>query len=290
MIKKLIFISVFFFAKQISFAQCIIPCNSNVGVFSNNNPATIAYDNMGSSFHSTYSVEEIGNRFWGEQMQSNGLSDLLTPQFINSTNYSVLTGKIYHIGLGSNSINDVQYVVLTSTGLFVGGSINAVISSSVLNTQTFSKISINGKSDGLPTGISPDSVKMMFVTEGSIIITTCGGRVFVLSQHTFIRGGRGAGSNTSWSQVMQSTSIPLTNVIVARGCSRVGYALKKDSTIWTWGEGNLKGDGSGYYTCDSAVKMNLPPGVTGVKMIQATRMTTSSYPITFLARIKEYTL
>jgi len=277
MMRRIVLLGIFILGVQILSAQCIISCNSNVGVFSNDDPTTIAYDNLGSAFHSTYSIEEIGNRFWGEQMQSNGFSDLLNPQFINSSYYSALTGSVYHIGIGSSSINNVQFVVLTSTGLFVGGSVGSVIHNSVSSNQVFSKITVNGKSDGLPTGILPDSVKMMFVTQGSIIITTCGGRVFVLSIHPFIRGGKGAGSNTSWSQVMQSSGIPLTNVIAARGCAKVGYALKKDSTIWTWGEGILKGDGSGFFSSDSAIKMTLPAGVTGIKMIQATRMNTTNY-------------
>ncbi|MBL7789814.1 MAG: gliding motility-associated C-terminal domain-containing protein [Chitinophagales bacterium] len=277
MSRILFMLVVFLLSTKLIFTQCIIPCNSNVGIFSTNNASTIAYDNMGSAFHSTYSVEEIGNRFWGEQMQSDGISNLLTPQFINPTNYPVLTGKIYHIGIGSNSISDVQYVVLTSTGLFVGGTVQCVISSQILGTNSFSKISVNGKLDGLPTGITPDSVKMMFVTQGSIIITTCGGHVFVLSIHSFIRGGRGGGSNTTWSQVMQSVGKPLTNVIAVRGCPRVAYALKNDSTIWTWGEGILRGDGSGFFSSDSAIQMTLPSGVTGVKMIQSTRMTTNNF-------------
>ena len=252
-------------------AQCVINCNSNVGVYSTNDARTIGYDNMGSAFHSTYSIEEAGNRVWGEQMFNDGVLHLYSPKYINSGNFPGLTGNIYHIGIGSYNIYNAQLIILTSTGLFVSGEPNNVISSTIKNTSGFQKISVNGKADGLPSGISPDSVKMMFVTFKSIIITTCGGRVFVLSMDTRIRGGKGAGTNTSWSQVLQSAGVPLNNVIAARGCARIGYALKADSTIWTWGDNVLLGNGTSSLHTDTAMQMTLPSGVTGIKMIQATR-------------------
>lgn len=269
--KKSILLALILSLSQFLLAQCIINCNSNVGVYSTNDASTIGYDNMGSAFHSTYSIEEAGNRVWGEQMFNDGTSHLYSPKYINSGNFPGLTGNIYHIGIGSNSIYNPQLIILTSTGLFVSGTPNNVISSTIKNSNGFQKISVNGKADGLPSGISPDSVKMMFVTYKSIIITTCGGRVFVLSMDTRIRGGKGAGTNTSWSQVLQSTGVPLNNVIAARGCARIGYALKSDSTIWTWGDNVLLGNGTSSLNTDTAMQMTIPSGVTGIKMIQATR-------------------
>ena len=37
-------------------AQCgsVLDCNPNTGIYSNDNAADIAYDNMSSAFHTTY--------------------------------------------------------------------------------------------------------------------------------------------------------------------------------------------------------------------------------------------
>lgn len=262
----LIFISFFEFLNS----QCIIICNTNAGINSNDNASTIGYDNMGSGFHSTFVREQYGSRVWGEMMNSDGISNLLSPLKINTTNYPSLTGTLYHVGIGSKSISDVQLVVLTSTGLFVSGKEGSVVSATITNGKSFQKITVNGKTDGLPIGVSPNDVKMMFVTTETIIITTCTGNVYVLSQFINVRGGNGLGSDTEWSQVLESTGTPLSNVIATRGNGEVAFALKSDSTIWTWGKNIYKGDGTGYFNSNIAIKMITPPAISGIKMIQAT--------------------
>jgi hypothetical protein len=277
-LKRLYLYCIVSLAAQSGYSQCIINCNTNAGVYSNNDPKTIAYDNMGSSFHSTFASQPTGYIVWGEDIANAGNANHLNPVFINSTNYPALTGNIYLVGLGSYSINAVQLIVLTSTGLFAGGRPGAVISTSIKSTNVFAKLTVNGKTDGLPTGIAPDSVKMLFVTDWSIIITTCGGRVFVLSQDVNIRGNGGGGSATAWSQVMQSAGVPLTGIIAARGASGVGFALKSDSTIWTWGDNVVRGNASAASNSSYATQMNLPSGIGGVKMIQATLNNWASTP------------
>jgi gliding motility-associated-like protein len=254
-------------------SQCVTFCNTNAGIFSNNDAKNIAYDNMGSGFHSTFVAEKNGFRVWGERMQNNGIGHHLAPVDINSTNFTGLTGTVYYVGIGSEWAGNVQLIVLTSTGLFASGTAGAVLSTAIKSTNSFQKITVNGKTDGLPSGITPDSIKMMFVTYRSIIITTCGGRVFVLSQDSNIRGDLGvsASSATVWSQVMRAAGQPLTNVIVARGTERVGFALSADSTIWTWGDNILLGNSTARVNRNFASQMTKPSGISGIKMIQATQ-------------------
>ncbi|MCE2963789.1 MAG: hypothetical protein LW842_11520, partial [Sphingobacteriales bacterium] len=254
-------------------SQCVTFCNTNAGIFSNNDAKNIAYDNMGSGFHSTFVAEKNGFRVWGECMQNNGTGHHLAPVVVNTTNYPALTGTVYYVGIGSEWLGNVQLIVLTSTGLFASGTAGAVLSTSIKSTTPFQKITINGKTDGLPSGITPDSVKMMFVTYRSIIITTCGGRVFVLSQDSNIRGDLGVSSSsaTSWSQVMRAAGQPLANIIVARGTERVGFALSADSTIWTWGDNILLGNSTARVNRNFASQMTKPSGIPGIKMIQATQ-------------------
>jgi hypothetical protein len=53
-----------------------------------------------------------------------------------------------------------------------------------LNNQKyngFGKITINGKADGLPAGVNPSDVKMMFGSYRTLAIVTCNGDAWVLS-------------------------------------------------------------------------------------------------------------
>ena len=274
--KNVIFFLIALIFSLKSFSQCVVTCNQNVGVFSNNNAASIAYDNMISSFHSSVVAEEFGYKVWGENVMANGTTHSLFPRFIDTINFPTLKGRVLLASIGSNSITNAQLVVLTSDGLFVGGIAGAVISTGIKSNTAFNKITVNGKTDGLPFGISPDSVKMLFVSHGTILITTCGGRVFSLSQFSHMRGDNLIGNANQWSQVFQSNGQPLTNVIAARGNTYFGYALKNDNTIWTWGWQTRLGDGSLALDRARATQMVLPAGVTAVKMIQATSQITGN--------------
>src|SRR6187402_3369557 len=85
------------------FAQCggSEVCNGNAGLYSNDDAADIAYDNMGTSFHSSYIKEPNGEwRVWGQNMNNNGQAQL-SPLSINQTNHPALTGTIYKVAMGS---------------------------------------------------------------------------------------------------------------------------------------------------------------------------------------------
>jgi gliding motility-associated-like protein len=276
-----------FFLSNYSNAQCGQPvCNSNTGILSNDNATDIAYDNMGSAFHSTYIKEPNGGwKVWGEYMANNGVSNLLSPLDFNSTNYPALTGTIYKLAIGSNYSLNVQLIVLTSDGLFVLGDQGEVISNDFTSSNTFQKITVNGKLDGLPAGVSPDDVKMMFAANRTLMITTCNGEVYVLSQSPNVRGIGGGGDPILWSRVMVDATTPLTDVIVARGISTVAFALKSDGTLWTWGDNTFLGDGTSATNRSFATQMTLPAGIPGVKMIQAASNNLVSMDVTNVSYI-----
>jgi gliding motility-associated-like protein len=263
-----------------SYGQCGVSdfCNANTGLYSNNLASDIAYDNIGSGYHSTFIKEPDGEwKVWGEQMANNGLGNVLSPVNFNSTNYPALTGTIYKMGIGSAGIYEVQLIVLTSDGLFALGEEGVVLSSNLTSSRTFQKITVNGKQDGLPVGVSPQDVKMLFVSTATIIITTCTGEVYVLSSNAAVRGNGGTGSAMIWSQVMENSTTPLTSVIVARGDFQIGFALKQNGTLFTWGTGTYLGDSSSAQTRNYATQMTLPAGISAVKMIQAGCSNGSSY-------------
>jgi gliding motility-associated-like protein len=244
-------------------------CNGNTGLYSNDDATNIAYDNMGSCYHSTYIKEPNGEwKTWGANMTNNG-NAALSPISINSINYPLLTGTIYKVAVGSDGVYS-QLIVLTSDGLFVGGSEGEVFSDVITTSQIFKRITVNGKTDGLPLNVGTGDIKMLFASTGTLMITTCLGEVFVLSQNISIRGNGGSGSATQWSKVMINATTPLTNIIVSRGNGEIGFALKSDGTLWTWGTNTNLGDGTSYTTRNYATQMTLPAGMPGVKMIQAT--------------------
>jgi len=90
----------------------------------------------------------------------------------------------------------------------------------ITNTSSVKKISVNGKSDGLPPGVSPSQVKMLFASTRVLAITTCDGTVFVLSNSREQNQGDGlALHSTTWSQVkVDAPGNPyLSDAIAVRG-------------------------------------------------------------------------
>lgn len=262
------------FISGYSIAQCGGSefCNGNTGLYSNDDAANIAYDNMGACFHSTFIKEPNSEwKTWGADVGDDGSQPSLSPSSINTINYPLLTGTIYKMAIASEGVY-TQLIILTSDGLFAGGREGICLSSSITNNNVFRRITVNGKTDGLPIGVNPDQIKMLFTTTNTVIITTCAGEVHVLSYfNEAIRGnGTVTGSPLQWSKVMQNATTPLSNVIVARGNAKLGFALKSDGTLWTWGENTFLGDGSASVTRDFATQMTLPTGMPAVKMIQST--------------------
>lgn len=274
-------------------AQCgdSSKCIGNSGLYSNNDAANIEYDNMGSSFHSSFIKRPDGTwQVWGESLGKNGYDNVLSPTEFNGTNYDAINTVlhpelegivIYKMAIGSNlgvletEGIGVQLIVLTSKGLFVLGSKGIVIDNSFTLGRDFQKIKIEGdaKEDGLPPGVTPLDVKMLFASLGTLTITTCTGEVYVLSKNKYTRGDGGIGNSKKWSRVMVDDSTPLEGVIVTRGVGRTAFALKADGTLWTWGENTYLGNGTPNTNRLYATQMILPSGISGVKMIQATRGT-----------------
>jgi len=268
--KTLSFLTLFIYFLNYSQCNSSSGCNPNNGLYSGNDPENIEYDNIVSSFHATTIKDAFNNhKVWGSDISTNGIDPVLSPQYINATNYPGLTGDIKKVALGSNNFS--QLIILTTDGLFVCGKPEQVIPVTVKSTSAFEKISINGKLDGLPAGVNPLDVKMLFATSRALMLTTCDGYVYVLSELSESRGNGYLGNSNEWAQVMENATTPLSDVVVARGQFRMGLAVKRDGTIWTWGSRVYSGanvlnfEDFGY-----ATKMVLPAGANGVKMIQAT--------------------
>ncbi|WP_300601876.1 hypothetical protein [Niabella sp.] len=262
------------FYGPIANAQCSNCGNSYLNVTDIN---SIDYDNMVSLFHSTLTKQASGKVLvWGERTKSNGSSSNLVPAELNSANYSGLTGDILKIAGGSNSQNNAQFTVLTTTGLFIWGDEGILVSSAFKSGTGFAKVS-----GGLPSGVNPTDVKMLFGTYQTLALLTCSGNVWVLSQNSDMRGaGNSASSSTTWYQVTESGSgnPVLSNVAAVRGAPGGLMAQKKDGTVWTWGRDVYLSDANTSTNRNRATKMTLSySGNTIIpKMIGMTGTTTRS--------------
>lgn len=265
------FISILFYSQCNTFSDC----NPNSGLYSGNDPSLIDYDNFTIAFHTSVVKDAFGQwKIWGAYAKSNA-SHALEPQYINKENYPKLTGDILKVTLGSFSDN-AQLIVLTTDGLFVGGSgfnkdsLLAVVPISIKSDTEFNKITVDSKSDGLPKSVSPQDVKMLFASTKTLILTTCTGEVYVLSDKPMAWGNGQKGTDNIWHQVMENPTTPLKDVVVCRGQSEKGFALKKDGSLWTWGEKVQLGTNQAihYLSLDYATKMITPDGISKIKMIQ----------------------
>ena len=259
---------------------CTAGCNSNAYLNSTNDFATIEYDNMVSAFHGTLAREADGKFYaWGEKAHNNGSDDLHYKTEINQANYPSLTGTVLKIAAGSEGEEQDQYAVLTTDGLFVWGTPDALISNGIKNNRPFARVSIGtygvnggaGKADGLPNGVNPADVKMLFGTNEGLAIVTCDGQGWVLTTHGLAYGDGASDNNSNdrvWHRVSTASNTPLENIVVIRGTYKAFVAITSNGNVYTWGNNTYLGNGSGQTDRSFATEMERPNlnGVS-VKMI-----------------------
>lgn len=270
-----------FVGASLNAQYCVSGCNYNSYVNSID-PNTIEYDNMVGVFHSSMVRESSGEvKVWGQGIAFNGTGqtgNVLVPQVMNSTNYPGLTGSILKFAGGSNQ-NTQQFAILTTTGLFIwGGTTGTLVSTTIKNTVTFGAVSVATypdmtlKSDGLPTGVAPTDVKMMFGSNNTLAIVTCTGAAWVLSTSGNKYGDgitENAVNSAKWHRVKTGATTNLDNVVAVRGTVNAMMALTSDGNLYTWGTNTYTGIGAAANRT-YATLMVKPAGITP-KMIGMTR-------------------
>lgn len=262
---------------------CTSGCNGNAYVNSIN-PNTIEYDNMVSVFHSSMVKEADGKvKIWGQGTAFNttggSAGNILVPQEINSTTYPGLTGTILKIAAGSN-VNNQQFAVLTTTGLFVwGGATGSMINPTIKSTTTFGAVAVGTfgtagtKADGLPLGVLPADVKMMFGTRNTLAIVTCSGAAWILSNGGAKNGDGTTTTDAVWHRIKINATTNLNNVVAMRGTLNAMFALTSDGELYTWGTASrIGGVSDAPANRTFATLMSKPAGITP-KMIGMTNST-----------------
>lgn|GEM_PF-3204925 len=204
------------------------------------------YDQIVTDFHSTVARRQDGTLvIWGEKKASNGIDDVLAPQVINSTNYPGLTGKPIRAALGSNNGGPPgfsQGVLLTTTGLFAWGDEGIVILNSLTTSSTFQKLTVGGKADGLPLGVSPTDVKIMTATYQSLAIVTKTGEVWLIGSSQGMYGDGTTAVTNTWHQVQSADSpnLVLKGIVQFRMSPLTCFAVDSNNVFYTWGVRILK--------------------------------------------------
>ncbi|MCE7044534.1 Ig-like domain-containing protein [Dyadobacter sp. CY312] len=261
-------------------AQCPAGCNSNYGLNSDNNAATIEYDNIIAGDNKNIAKESDGTfKAWGFSIAPNGSSNQLSPLVINSTNFPGLQGTVLKAAIGKS-----QAVVLTTEGLYAWSATNSMLSTTVKSTAAMGPVTIVGSNAyRLPQGVEPANVKSLFGTGKTLALLTCSGELWVLTQNAPEAGAGLSAVNHIWNRV--TTGEPgnptLDNVVAIRGSNYNLIALRADGTLWTWGAYSYLGDGTAFTSRNRATQMTLPnPGGT-IKMIGMTGNTYASYYVLY---------
>lgn len=272
-------------------AQCVAPSVGCVGNDRNNSfigsttPGTIEYDNVVSLFHSTLARQADGRVLvWGERI-SNTAGNVLTPQEVNATNYPGLSGEILKFAAGSQTNASSQHFVLTTNGLYFWGTDSWGVGNTGVALQ---KLTIGGQTNGLPAGVAPADVKMLFGSARILGLVTCSGDVYTLVAGVVTADAAAYGdglalsaaNNAVWHQVKINATTNLTNVVALRGNGRFNFvALTSTGQLYTWGKSTFLGNNTTFATRNFATLMTLPAGITPKMIGMATINTdnTSSY-------------
>ena len=240
------------------------------------------YDQIVSDFHSTIARRQDGTLvIWGEDKASNGVDDVLTPIEINSINYPGLTGIALKGALGSKFTDNSQAILLTTTGLFAWGREGTSIPNALTTSPSFQKITVAGKTDGLPPGIFPKNVKIMTATFNALSIVTDSGCVWVLGNSTRLYGDGSTATTNDWHQVRTGIAPYnfLKNIVHLRISTNAAFAVDSNNVWYTWG-GRVYNGSSGAINSNRPVTIVKPTSITTElpKMIGVTSVNTDETP------------
>ncbi len=225
-------------------------------------------DPIMSSYHGTIATLASGGfELWGENMNGDGISDILSPtQLVNGTNNFNFTGTPLLATLASHDQNNNNNFLLTTTGLYIWGTASVTVSPSVFPGGAMATLS-------LPSGVVPSDIRMMDACNG-LLLVTYSGAVWVRGLNQIVGGvaanlpqayGDGSANvDDNWHKVMTSVGIPLTNVADARFSGSQIFMVTITNKFYTCGPNVYLGDGSSAQSLSYATLMTSPPWVAGV--------------------------
>src|SRR5690625_3131614 len=269
-------------------------CNENT--FGNaKDPNTLEYDNIVSLYHATMIKDASGDlRVWGASAAPNGTDHQLSPRTVKPSNGYNYEGEVLKFTGGAHNTDRMQFMLLSTEGLYVWGKEGILISEDLTSDPSFQKLSAidtagkgsnySGDRYSLPNDVTPEDVNMLFGTKDAVGITTTDGAAWVLAVDKSSYGDGSDKSDNQWHRVMMDDRDPLTDVVAMRGTYRGMMALTLSGEVYTWGEGVYLGDGDGPKNLAYATKMTLPneskPKMIGMTNAGSSRTARSHYILT----------
>lgn len=231
------------------------------------------YDIIVGNFHESVAQRTDGSwAGWGQKMRPANTPEL-SPTDLASYLTGLDAGTILLSSVASNRSANFESLVLTTKGLYVWGDQTGVFEGLVPPSGN-----VRLETKGLPAGIDPKDVSMMFLTH-KVIALVANGHVYMLVNGTSgpgitMVGGGATGQTNAWQEVLKEDGTPLTGVKAVRGqvantTQAAMMALTDSGDAYTWGSTTLLGDGSAISaTRNVATKMQLPhqgvsPLITG---------------------------
>ena len=211
---------------------------------------------------------------WGEFSSSAGQCTS-TPKELTNANFPKLPAgaTIYKASLGDfgDATGRPQLIALTSQGLYAfgGGNFQTVTYNLNMNGSRIEATNGDPANYFLPTGVTPQSVTSLFVTQG-LIVLQAGGKVYVQSEQDYsagyIYGDMSTSRDRAWHTVKTGAGVDLANVAYVRGASLATasttyggnvkmrlIAATTDNKLYSWGEA----------TSNSYATLMTPPQTTG---------------------------
>src|SRR5690625_1628147 len=269
-------------------------CNENT--FGNaEDPNTLEYDNIVSLYHATMIKDASGDlRVWGASAAPNGTDHQLSPRTVKPSNGYNYEGEVLKFTGGAHNTDRMQFMLLSTEGLYVWGKEGILISEDLTSDPSFQKLgaietagkgsNYSGDRYSLPNDVTPEDVKMLFGTKDAVGITTTDGAAWVLAVDKSSYGDGSDKSDNPWHRVIMDDRDPLTDVGAMRGTYRGMMALTSSGKVYTWGEGVYLGDGDGPKNLAYATKMTLPneskPKMIGMTNAGSSRTARSHYILT----------
>lgn len=218
-----------------------------------------------SLFHASMMRTKTGFVAFGEHTSATG-THLTTPTDLIPGNGYNYDGTIITVTLGGaageNKPN--QFFILSTEGLYTWANITgACIPNSWTTSKSFQKID-------LPADITPEMIKYISASFGSLILLTKFGDVYVAGNVPSAYGDGNTVKDNLWhkSNVSHIVSVKMNGY-------GQGMALKVTGAVYTWGSGIVLGDGTDYRDVNLPTKMTLPATITSIKMIAMTLSDTS---------------
>jgi hypothetical protein len=215
-------------------------------------------------YHSTIINTPEGQVFvTGRSTAPDGSTDNLVLTEVSVANGYNFSGEVVKASGADNG--DSQYVLLTTTGLYVWGREGAVVDDSLTSSKDFQSLA-------LPTGVLASDIVDMKTGPGILALLTSSGEIWTMgsddnAKNGFIYGDQSVTNDASWHKVQVSDgtggTMDLTGVVDLDVTDLAGFAVTASGDWFTWGDTALLGNGSVAASYDIATLMTRPTAFSG---------------------------